>query len=77
MPVKHVGRWTYAVSKQAGKHLSVAYYKEFGLPTCSVRPFNVYGPDQTSEGAIQIFIKRTLKNEDVSIYGNENQNNSF
>lgn len=66
-------RWTYAVSKLAGEHLAMAYYKEFGLPTCSVRPFNVYGPGQTGEGAMQIFIKRALKNEDIFIYGDGNQ----
>lgn len=63
-------RWTYAVSKLAGEHLSMAYYKEFKLPIVSVRPFNVYGPGQTGEGAIQIFIKNALKNKDLNIYGN-------
>ena len=67
------GRWTYAVSKLAGEHLNMAYYKEFGLPTVSIRPFNVYGPGQTGEGALQIFIKRALKNEDIFIYGDGNQ----
>jgi UDP-glucose 4-epimerase len=66
-------RWTYAVSKLAGEHLCMAYFKEFGLPTVSVRPFNVYGPGQTGEGALQIFIKRALKNEDIFIYGDGNQ----
>lgn len=66
-------RWTYAVSKLAGEHLSMAYFKEFNLPTVSVRPFNVYGPGQTGEGALQIFIKRALKNEDIYIYGDGNQ----
>jgi len=66
-------RWTYAVSKLAGEHLSMAYYKEFGLPVVSLRPFNVYGPGQTGEGAIQVFIKRALKNEDIYIYGDGSQ----
>jgi len=66
-------RWTYAVSKLAGEHLSMAYSKEFGLPVVSLRPFNVYGPGQTGEGAIQIFIKRALKNEDIYIYGDGSQ----
>lgn len=66
-------RWTYAVSKLAGEHLSMAYYKEYGLPVVSVRPFNVYGPGQTGEGAVQIFIKKALKNEDINIYGDGNQ----
>ncbi len=66
-------RWTYAVSKLAGEHLAMAYFEEFQLPVVSVRPFNVYGPGQTGEGALQIFIKKALKNEDILIYGDGNQ----
>lgn len=66
-------RWTYAVSKLAAEHLTMAYYKEHKLPVVSVRPFNVYGPGQTGEGAMQIFIKRALQNEDIYIFGDGNQ----
>ena len=66
-------RWTYAVSKLAGEHLSIAYHREFGLPVVCIRPFNVYGPGQTGEGAMQIFIKRALKNEDIEIHGDGSQ----
>jgi len=66
-------RWVYAVSKLAGEHLAHAYYKQYKLPTVTVRPFNVYGPGQTGEGAIQIFIKKALKNEDIFINGDGNQ----
>lgn len=66
-------RWTYAVSKLAGEHLAHSYYKVYNLPAVTVRPFNVYGPGQTGEGAIQIFIKKALKNEDISINGDGNQ----
>lgn len=66
-------RWTYAVSKLAGEHLAMAYYREFKLPVVSVRPFNVYGPAQTGEGAIQVFIKRALKNEPIEIHGDGSQ----
>ncbi|MFP8893519.1 NAD-dependent epimerase/dehydratase family protein [Chryseobacterium sp. EZn1] len=62
-------RWVYAVSKLAGEHLAHAYYKQYKLPVVTVRPFNVYGPGQTGEGALQIFIKKALKNEDIYIYG--------
>jgi UDP-glucose 4-epimerase len=51
----------------------MAYYSEFGLPIVCIRPFNVYGPGQTGEGAMQIFIKKALKNEDISIYGDGSQ----
>lgn len=66
-------RWVYAVSKLAGEHLSHAYFKQYNLPTVTVRPFNVYGPGQTGEGALQIFIKRALKDEDIYINGDGTQ----
>ncbi len=66
-------RWTYAVSKLAGEHLAHAYHRQFNLPTVTVRPFNVYGPGQTGEGAIQIFLQKALKNEDIYINGDGNQ----
>ena len=66
-------RWTYAVSKLAGEHLAHAYARQYELPVVTVRPFNVYGPGQTGEGAIQIFIKRALKNEPIRIDGDGNQ----
>ena len=62
-------RWTYAVSKLAGEHLSHAYYHQYGLPVVTVRPFNVYGPGQTGEGAIQHFIKQALQNKEIQIHG--------
>ena len=66
-------RWTYAVSKLAGEHLAHAYYSQYKLPIVTVRPFNVYGPGQTGEGAIQIFIKKALKNETIHIDGDGSQ----
>lgn len=62
-------RWTYAVSKLAGEHLAHAYHTQYGLPTVTVRPFNIYGPGQTGEGAIQTFVKRALNNETIHIDG--------
>ena len=66
-------RWVYAVSKIAGEHLAHAYYREHGLPTVTLRPFNIYGPGQTGEGALQIFIRRALKSEPITIYGDGTQ----
>jgi len=66
-------RWVYAVSKLAGEHLSHAYFKQYHLPVVTVRPFNVYGPGQTGEGALQVFIKKALKNEDIYINGDGTQ----
>ncbi len=66
-------RWVYAVSKLAGEHLTHAYFKQHRLPTVTVRPFNIYGPGQTGEGAIQIFIRKCLNNEEIFIYGDGTQ----
>lgn len=66
-------RWTYAVSKLAGEHLAHAYFAEFGLPVVTVRPFNIYGPGQTGEGAIQIFVRQALANETIHIDGDGSQ----
>ena len=66
-------RWTYAVSKLAEEHLAISYYKEMGLPTAVVRPFNIYGPGQVGEGAMSIFIQRALKNETIEIHGDGTQ----
>ena len=66
-------RWTYAVSKLAGEHLSHAYFSEHGLRTTTVRPFNVYGPGQMGEGAISIFIRKALRGDDQTIFGDGSQ----
>jgi len=66
-------RWTYAVSKLAGEHLANAYFRQHGLPAVTVRPFNVYGPGQVGEGAIHIFIRKALRNEDIDIFGDGSQ----
>lgn len=66
-------RWTYAVSKLAEEHLAIAYYKERGLPTVVVRPFNVYGPGQIGEGAMRIFVQRAIENKPIEIHGDGTQ----
>jgi UDP-glucose 4-epimerase len=62
-------RWTYAVSKLAGEHMTHAYHDELGLPTVTVRPFNVYGPGQIGGGAIRAFIEAALAGRDLTIHG--------
>ncbi len=66
-------RWTYAVSKLTVEHLAIAYFKEHGMPTTVLRPFNVYGPGQVGEGALSTFIKRALRDETIQIHGNGTQ----
>ena len=66
-------RWTYAVSKLATEHLAYNYYKQYGLPTCSIRPFNIYGPGQVGEGAVHHFAVRAIRNERITIHNEGDQ----
>ncbi len=70
-------RWTYAVSKLAGEHLTYAYFREYGIPAVTIRPFNVYGPGQVGEGAIHVFVTRALRGEDLVIHGDGDQIRSW
>jgi nucleoside-diphosphate-sugar epimerase len=66
-------RWTYAVAKLATEHLAMNYHKQYGLPTCSIRPFNIYGPRQVGEGAVHHFILRALRGEPLQIHNDGSQ----
>jgi nucleoside-diphosphate-sugar epimerase len=68
-----VSRWTYAVSKLAGEHLTFAFHREYGLPAASVRPFNVYGPRQVGEGAVPIFVEAALRNAPITVHNDGSQ----
>lgn len=70
-------RWTYAVSKLATEHLAHCYFKQHGLPTVSVRPFNIFGPGQVGEGAVHAFVVRALKGEPINIHNNGDQIRSW
>ena len=70
-------RWTYSVSKLAGEHLAHSYYKEYGLPVVTVRPFNIYGAGQVGEGAIHQFVKKAINNEEIQIHGDGDQIRSW
>lgn len=66
-------RWTYAVSKLSGEHLCFAFAKVNGIPVISLRPFNIYGPGQIGEGAVQIFGPLASNNEEIKVTGDGNQ----
>jgi UDP-glucose 4-epimerase len=71
----------YAVNKLTGEYYCQVFTTVYGLPTVSLRYFNVYGPrqDPTSEYAAVIpsFITRVLKGESPVIYGDGEQTRDF
>lgn len=70
-------RWTYSISKVAGEHIVHSYFKKSGYPVVTIRPFNIYGPGQVGEGAIQIFIKNVVNKKDIEIHGDGDQIRSW
>src|SRR5437764_1649038 len=66
-------RWTYAVSKLAGEHMTHAYHDELGLPAVTVHPFYISGPGQIGGGAIRAFIEAALAGRDLTIHGDGSQ----
>lgn len=71
----------YAVSKLAGEQLCRVFARTEGLPTISLRYFNVYGPrqDQDSPYAAVIprFIMHCLKDTTATIFGDGAQSRDF
>lgn len=70
-------RWTYAVSKLATEHLAHNYWKQHGLPACSIRPFNIFGPGQVGEGAVHAFVVRALGGQPIRIHNQGDQIRSW
>lgn len=71
----------YAVTKATGELYCNVYSEIYGLPTTSLRYFNVFGPRQDPNShyaaVIPIFIDKLLKNERPTIYGNGEQTRDF
>ncbi len=70
-------RWIYAISKLASEHFAFAYAEDYDIEIVLIRPFNIYGPRQIGEGAIQQMIKKALTNENITVYNDGNQIRSW
>jgi nucleoside-diphosphate-sugar epimerase len=62
-------RWVYATSKLAGEHLVLRGGESNGFAATVLRPFNVYGPRQTGEGAIRNFCAAAAAGVPLDVYG--------
>ncbi|MBC7526003.1 MAG: GDP-mannose 4,6-dehydratase [Chthonomonadaceae bacterium] len=74
-----VGRWSYAGAKAIDEFLALAYYRERGLQVVVGRFFNTVGPRQTGQWGMVIprFVKSSLSNEPIMVYGTGEQSRSF
>ncbi|MGE0479805.1 MAG: SDR family oxidoreductase [Phycisphaerae bacterium] len=71
----------YAVSKLTGEHYAAVFARVYGLKTCSLRYFNVFGPRQDPSSAyaavIPAFVSRMLRGERPVVFGDGEQSRDF
>lgn len=67
----------YGVSKLAAEQLCFLYFTNFGVPTVSLRYFTVYGPRQRPDMGFHKFLRATLRNEPITVYGDGEQTRDF
>ena len=71
----------YGVSKLSGEKYCMMYHKAFGLPSCCIRPFNIYSPRQDPtnpySGVISRFIDKARADQSPVIFGDGTQTRDF
>jgi len=67
----------YGVTKLAAEHLCNLYCSNHGVPAVSLRYFTVYGPRQRPDMGFHRFLRATILNEPVTLYGDGEQTRDF
>jgi nucleoside-diphosphate-sugar epimerase len=67
----------YAVSKLSCELYADYYFREFKLPTTSLRFYTVYGPRGRPDMAIRIFLNNILLDKPLKIFGDGEQVRDF
>lgn len=71
----------YGASKLTGEKYCMMYNKAFGLPSCCIRPFNIYSPRQDPRnpysGVISRFIEKAKAKQSPVIFGDGTQTRDF
>ena len=57
----------YAASKIAADQLSMSFYRSFNLPVTIIRPFNSFGPRQSTRAVIPTIITQALNGNSVKL----------
>ena len=61
------GQSPYSASKISADKLAESYFNSFNLPVITVRPFNTFGPRQSSRAVIPTIISQLLTKKEVSL----------
>lgn len=59
------GQSPYSASKIGADHLVESYWRSFGVPAVTLRPFNAYGPRQSARAVIPTIITQALKSDTI------------
>jgi NAD dependent epimerase/dehydratase len=61
------GQSPYSASKIGADKLAESFWRAFGLPVTTVRPFNTYGPRQSARAVIPTIVSQALSREVVHL----------
>src|SRR5207302_645539 len=67
----------YGVSKLAAEQLCYLYFVNYGVPAVSLRYFTVYGPRQRPDMGFHRFLRATILDEPITVYGDGEQTRDF
>ena len=67
----------YGVTKMAAEQLGYLYHVNYGVPTAAMRYFTVYGPRQRPDMAFHRFLRASLNDEAITLYGDGGQTRDF
>lgn len=61
------GQSPYSASKIGADKLAESFYRSYGLPVVTVRPFNTYGPRQSARAVIPTIITQALTQDVIHL----------
>ena len=61
------GQSPYSASKIGADKLVEAYFRSFDVPSITVRPFNTYGPGQSTRAVIPTIITQTIHSDRIKL----------
>ena len=61
------GQSPYSATKIGADMIAQSYWRSFGLPVATIRPFNTYGPRQSARAVIPTIISQALTGDEVRL----------
>ena len=61
------GQSPYSASKIGADALAHSYWRSFGLPVATIRPFNTYGPRQSGRAVIPTIVGQALHRDRITL----------